>query len=124
MADVRDMSSRHARHVFKMSCLVSLSSPPKTFLEKTYATKRNWDTEKDGLPDYSNLEKFMRFLDKYAKHNINGNMLKKWKGQNRNKTLIHKLKPGDLANVTLIYEAKLGVWAEGMLGLGADERTA
>ena len=30
----------------------------------------------------------------------------------------------DLAYVTLVYEAKLGVWAEGMLGLGADERTA
>ena len=46
---------------------------------------RNWDPEKDGLLDYSNLEEFMRFLDKYAKHNINSNMLKKWKGQNRNK---------------------------------------
>ena len=66
----------------------------------------------------------MRFLDKYAKHNINDDMLKKWKGQNHHKTLIHKLKPGDLAYVTLIYEAKLGVWAEGMLGMGVDERTA
>ena len=36
---------------------------------------RNWDPEKDGVLDYSNLEEFMRFLDKYAKHNINGNML-------------------------------------------------
>ena len=72
----------------------------------------------------NDLEEFMCFLDKYAKHNINGDMLKKWKGQNCNKTLIHKLKPGDLAYVMLIYEAKLGVWAEGMLGLGADERTA
>ena len=26
--------------------------------------------------------------------------------------------------MTLIYEAKFGVWAEGMLGVGEDERTA
>jgi len=76
----------------------------------------NWDPEEDGLLDYNKLKEFMRFLDKYVKHNINGGMLKKWKGQNCNKTLIHKLKPGDLAYVTLIYEAKLGVWAKGMLG--------
>ena len=91
---------------------------------KILVSIRNWDPEKDGLLDYSKLEEFMCFLDKYAKHNINGDMLKKWKGQNHNKTLIHKLKPGDLAYVMLIYEAKLGVWVEGMLGLGADEHTA
>ena len=80
----------------------------------------NWDPEEDGLLDYDDIEKFMRYLDKYVQHNINGDLLKKWKGQNRSKTLIHRLKPGDLAYMMLIYEAKLGVWAQGMLGLGEE----
>ena len=91
---------------------------------KILVSIRNWDPEEDGLLDYNEREKFMRFLDKYVKHNINGDMLKKWKGQNRNKTLIHKLKPGDLAYVTLIYEAKMGVWAEGVQGLSREQRKA
>ena len=37
---------------------------------KILMTIRNWDPKKDGLLDYSNLETFMRFLDKYVKHNI------------------------------------------------------
>ena len=74
---------------------------------KILVSIRNW-VEEDGLLDYNDLEESMRFLDRYTKHNINGDVLKKWKGQNRNKTLIHKLKPGDIARVTLIYEAKLG----------------
>ena len=41
---------------------------------KILVSIRNWDTKKDGLPNYSNLEEFMRFLDKYAKQNINGDM--------------------------------------------------
>ena len=90
---------------------------------KILVSIRNW-AEEDGLLSYNDLKEFMRFLDKYAKHNISGDMLKKWKGQNRNKTLIHKLKLGDPAYVILIYEAKLSVWAEGMLAVGEDERTA
>ena len=86
---------------------------------KIFMSIRNWDPEKDGLLNYSNLEEFMRFLDKYAKYNINGNMLKKWTGQNRNKTLIHKLKPDDLAYVMLVYEAK---WAFGRRACWGWER--
>ena len=83
-----------------------------------------WDPKSDGLLDYDKLEDFMRFLDKYVRHNFNGDMLKDWTKQNHNKAFIHKVRPGDLAYFTLVYEAKRVVWVEGMLGLSGDQLTA
>ena len=49
-------------------------------------------TDENGRVRTELAHKRKKPIDKYAKHNINGDMLNKWKGQNRNKTLIHKLK--------------------------------
>ncbi len=63
----------------------------------------------------------MQGIDKYIRHNINGDVLNDWKRQNRDKTVIHRLKPGDLAHVMLVYKAKLGVWGKEVLGLTEQE---
>ena len=82
---------------------------------------RNWDREFNGLSTYKFLEEFMQGIDKYIRNNINGDVLNDWKRQNRDKTVIHQLKPGGLAHVTLVYEAKLGVWEKEVLGLAEQE---
>ncbi len=79
------------------------------------------DREYDGLPTYKFLEEFMRGIDKFIRHNINGDVINDLKSQNRNKTVIHRLKPGDLAHVTLFYEAKLGIWENNVLGIADQE---
>ena len=88
---------------------------------KIFMDIRNWDAEPDDLTEYEDLEVFMRYLDKYVRNNINGDIMKEWKRMNRNKTLIHRLKPGDIAYVTLTYEAKLDVWKRDVLGLAEEQ---
>ena len=58
---------------------------------------------------------FLRFLDKYARKVVNGDEMRRWRGQNMDKTLLHKLTPADVAYATLTYETKSAVWTEDLV---------
>ena len=58
---------------------------------------------------------FLRFLDKYARKVVNGDEMRRWRGQNMDKTLLHKLTPADVAYATLAYETKSAVWTEDLV---------
>ena len=57
----------------------------------------------------------LRFLDKYARKIVNGDEMKKWKIQNMDKVMVHKLTPEDVAYATLTYENKCAVWTEDLI---------
>ena len=64
---------------------------------------------------YDEMLPFLRFLDKYARKVVNGDEMRRWRGQNMDKTLLHKLTPADVAYATLTYETKSAVWTEDLV---------
>ena len=65
--------------------------------------------------EYHEMLPFLSFLDKYARKVVNGDEMRRWRGQNMDKTLVHKLTPADVAYATLAYETKSAVWTESLL---------
>ena len=59
---------------------------------------------------------FLYFLDEYARKVVNGNEMKKWRGWNMDKTLLHKLTLADLAHATLAYLRDQECGLDGRLG--------
>ena len=93
---------------------ITVDSNRKIFMDiRRWTSVALWD------PGYEGKECFMRFIDKYVRKNINGDMTRTYLKNNRNKTLLHQIKPGYLAYVTLIYEAKRNVWENSLLGPAA-----
>ena len=65
--------------------------------------------------EYHEMLPFLSFLDKYARKVVNGDEMRRWRGQNMDKTLVHKLTPADVAYATLAYETKSAVWTESLI---------
>ena len=90
----------HKKDDHRTDNLIAVNSNGKIFMDVrgwTSAAFREalWD------PGYEGKECFMRFIDKYVRKNINRDMTRAFLKNNRNKTLIHQIKPGDLVYVTL-----------------------
>ncbi len=52
------------------------------------------EEDERNLPEYEDLEPFLRFIDKYVSKAVP--LFKKWKRNNKNKTLLDRITPSDI----------------------------
>jgi hypothetical protein len=81
----------------------------KIFVKIRVLTSFDEDDERD-LPEYEDLEPFLRFIDKYVSKAVP--LFKKWKRNNKNKTLLDRITPSDIAYTILVFENSRSVWEE------------
>lgn len=81
----------------------------KFFVKMRVLTTVDEENEPD-LLEYEDLEPFLRFIDKYVSKAVP--LFKKWKRNNRNKTLLDRITPSDIAYTILVFENSRSVWEE------------
>ena len=81
----------------------------KIFVKIRVMTNIDKEEERD-LPEYEDLEPFLRFIDKYVSKAVP--LFKKWKRNNKNKTLLDRITPSDIAYTILVFENSRSVWEE------------
>ena len=81
----------------------------KIFVKMRSMTSFNEEEERN-LPEYEELEPFLRFIDKYVTKAVP--LFKKWKRNNKNKTLLDRITPSDIAYTILVFENSRSVWEE------------
>jgi hypothetical protein len=60
------------------------------------------EEDERNLPEYEELEPFLCFIDKYISKAVP--LFKKWKRNNKNKTLLDRITPSDIAYTILVFE--------------------